>query len=449
MNSKTKFELLGTEKISKLLFEMSFYATFSLLVYSIYSIINTYFLSIGINSLAAASASIISPVLIILAGVATTVGVGGASFVSRALGEGNIEKASQVVANSYLIFWTVTIIITIFGIIFIRPIIYLLGATDNIAPYAVIYGRIIFIGAITSTGFSNIIRAYGDARYATLIWVVPITVNIIFCWLFIMIMKIGIAGAALATVLGQAVSAGMSIYFFFFKKGSSYNIKIRHFKTNFSLIKEIILIGLPSFIKNLSATFIVILANNLLKVTGGDLALSVYAIVSRVYFGFNILHMGIMQGMQPIVGYNFGLKRFERVSETIRLSLISSVVYGLLVCILCIIFPIPLISMLSKESSVILESKRALQFLALSYPLTGVSIIISASFQSMGRAKEAFIITLGSIFLVKIPVLIIASKMFSLNGIFLSEAISEMIMSTISLIMLKNLYYIISIKWQD
>jgi len=171
----TKVIRLGTEKIGKLLWEMSSQTTFSLLVYAIYSITDTYFLFVEINSLAAAGASIISPVLIALGGVATIVGVGGASVVSRTLGEENLQRASRTVANTFLIFWTVAITITIFGSLFIKPIVYLLGATESIAPYAITYGRIIFLGALTSTGFSAIIRADGNIRYSTAIWVIPLS----------------------------------------------------------------------------------------------------------------------------------------------------------------------------------------------------------------------------------------------------------------------------------
>ncbi|MBN2500575.1 MAG: MATE family efflux transporter, partial [Anaerolineales bacterium] len=387
MGSISKVESLGTEKIWKLLLEFSSQTTFSLMVYAIYSLTDTYFLSVGIHSLAAAGASIISPVLIALGAVATTVGAGGASVVSRALGEKNVEKASRTVANTYLIFWVTAITITVLGTLFIEPIVRLLGATDTIAPYAITYGRIIFLGAITSTGFSTIIRADGNARYSTAIWVIPVTVNIFLSWLFIMVLKIGVAGAALATVAGQAISAGMSIYFFYFRKNRSYDIRAPYFKPDRAIIGEVVLIGFPSLIKNLSASLVVIVTNNLLKVIGGDTALGVFAIVSRLYSGLNMPQTGIVQGMQPLVGYNFGLKKFERVGETIRLSLRATVVYGMLICGICLLFPAALISLLSKESAIVAEGGTALRLLALSYPLTGVSMITAASFQSVGRAK--------------------------------------------------------------
>jgi putative MATE family efflux protein len=448
MSGSSKVERLGTEKIGKLLLEMSSQTTLSLLVYAIYSITDTYFLSVGINSLAAAGASIVSPVLIGLGAVATTVGAGGASVVSRALGEQHMAKASRTVANTFLIFWAAAITITLVGAVFIKPIVYVLGATDTIAPYAIEYGRIIFLGAITSTGFSAIIRADGNAKYSTAIWIIPVTANIVLCWLFIMVLQMGAAGAALATVSGQAISAGMSVYFFFFRKNRSYRIRAAYFKPDWSLIGEVLMIGFPSLIKNFSASLVVIITNNLLKQIGGDSALGVFAIVNRLYSALSLPQTGIVQGMQPLVGYNFGRKRFERVWETIRLSLSASVIYGSLVCGICLLIPALLIALLSKESVIIAEGQTALRLLALAYPLTGVSMITAASFQSVGRAKDALLLTLGGIILVKLPVLLLAARLFSLTGIWAAEAISELILCIVSCILLRHFQGQTVAQWQ-
>lgn len=438
MASVSKVERLGSEKIGKLLLEMSSQTTFSLLVYAIYSLTDTYFISVGINSLAAAGASIISPVLIALGGVATIVGAGGASVVSRALGEENAERASRTVANTFLIFWAVAISITIFGALFIKPIVYLLGATESIAPYAIAYGRIIFLGAITSTGYSAIIRADGNARFSTAIWVIPVTINLVLCWLFIMVLKLGVSGAALATVTGQSVSAGMSVFFFFFRKNRSYQIKAAYFKPDWFIIREVLMIGLPSFLKSISASLVVIITNNLLKLLGGDNALGVYAIIGRLYSALAIPQAGIVQGMQPLVGYNFGQKRFDRVRSTITLSLGTTVIYGLLVCSICVLAPGALIALLSRESAIVLDGQIALRLLSLSYPLSGVAIVVAAYFQSVGRAKEALFLALGGILLVKLPVLLLTSRLFALNGIWASEVVSELILCVVSLMMLKD-----------
>ncbi|MBI9048771.1 MAG: MATE family efflux transporter [Anaerolineaceae bacterium] len=438
MSNPSKVERLGTEKVGKLLWEMSSQTTFALLVYAIYSITDTYFLSVGINSLAAAGASIISPVLIALGGVATTVGAGGASIVSRALGEKNSEKASRTIANTFLIFWITAILISILGTLFIKPIVYLLGATDSIAPYAITYGRIIFLGAISSTGYSTIVRADGNVRYSTIMWIVPVTTNIFLSWLFIMVLQMGVSGAALATVTGQMVSASMSVYFFFFKKNRSYNIKALYFRPNFKIISEVILIGFPSLIKSISTSLFVIITNNLLRVIGGDTALGVFAIVSRLYWGLNTPQTGMVQGMQPIVGYNYGQQKYERVRKTINSSMKFSIIYGLLICVICLLIPETLISLLSKELMIIAEGKTALRLFSLACPLVGGAVMVAAYFQSVGRAKEAMMITLGGIFLIKLPVLFFASRFFSLMGIWSAEAVSELFLFIISLLMLRH-----------
>jgi putative MATE family efflux protein len=438
MNGPARVERLGTENVGKLLLEMSSQTTFSLLVYAIYSVTDTYFLSVGINSLAAAGASIIAPVLLALGGVATTVGAGGASVVSRALGEANPRKASRTVANTFLIFWAVAIAITVGGALFIQPIVYLLGATDSVAPYAIEYGRIIFLGAITSTGYSAIVRADGNIRYSTAMWIIPVTANTVLCWLFVMVLRMGVAGAALATVLGQAISAGMSIYFFFFKKNRSYTIKAVYFKPDWAIMAEVLIIGFPSFAKGISAGMVAVVTNNLLRVIGGDSALAVFAIANRLYSALNTPQFGIMQGMQPILGYNFGRKQFGRVRQTITYSLGTAVVYGLIVCILCLLMPAALIGVLSQEPRIIVEGQDALRLMVLACPLGGISLMVAAYFQAVGRAKEALLITLGGIVLVKLPVLLLASSLFSLTGIWAAEAASEFILGVVSLLMLQR-----------
>lgn len=438
MGSSAKVDRLGSEKLTKLIWEMSSQTTLALLVYAIFSVTDTYFLSVGINSMAAAGASIISPVLIALGGVATTVGAGGASVVSRSLGEKNPARASRAVANTFLIFWTAALLITFFGAIFIKPLVYLLGATDTIAPYAIAYGRIIFLGAITSTGYSTIVRADGNVRYSTIMWIIPVLTNIFLCWLFIMVLHMGVSGAALATVSGQAISAGMGLYFFFFRPNRSYEIKAAYFIPDWKLIGEIVLVGIPSFIKSLSSGIVVIVMNNLLKVMGGDAALGVFAIVSRLYSSLNTPQTGLMQGMQPIVGFNFGQRKFDRVRKTIWYSIGISVVYGLLMLIICQVFPQPFLSLLSKEPTIIQSGLPALRLIALASPFAGISMMVAAYFQSAGEAKQAFLITLGGILLIKLPVLLLAGKLFSLNGLWISEAISEFLLCAGALLLLRR-----------
>ena len=438
MGARSRVERLGTEKIGSLLWSLSSQATFSLLIAAICGVMETYVLSRGINALAAAGAAIIAPVLIALGGVTTTLGAGGASVVSRALGAQQDEKAAQTVANTFVIFWATALIITSVGSMVIEPLVALLGATDRIAPYAIAYGRIIFLGAITSTGFSAIIRADGSAGYATAIWVIPLTVNLVLCWLCVMVWGLGTAGAALATVAGQVVSASMSIYFFFFRPHRSYQITAAHFKPDWSIIREVVMIGFPSLIRYGSISLLVIITNHLLRRIGGDSALVVFAIVNRLSAALITPQTGIVQGMQPLVGYNFGQRHVARVRQTIRLSLTAAVVYGAGIGGICLLVPAVLITLLSHERAVVAEGQAALRLLALAYPLTGVSMVTAAALQAVGRVREALLLTLGGVILVRLPVLLLASHLFSLSGIWGAEAVSELILCMVSFGMLKQ-----------
>lgn len=431
-----KANRLGTEPVEKLLFSMCSQTTLSLLVYSLYSLTDTFFVSRGVGTLAAAGVSISSPLIIALGAVSTTVGAGGASVVSRALGSRDVEKASKTVANAFIIFWTAAILVSIFGLIFLDTIIYAMGSTENIAPYAMGYGKIILIGALTSTGFSAIVRADGNIKYSTAMWLIPVGVNIALDPLFIYVFKWGVEGAAIATVVGQAISAGMSIYFFFFKKGRPYDIKAGFLIPDKEIIKEIIMIGSPSFLKNISSSIIVIITNNLLKNLGGDSALGIYAIVGRLYSGLSMPQVGIMQGMQPIVGYNYGLREYSRVNKVLKLSANASVAYGFLACILCLAFPALLLSIMSEDPSIISSGASVLRMVSLANPLAGVVLMITAYFQAAGKALKAVALSFGGILAVRIPVLLIMAIAFKLNGIWLSEAVSEVVLCIAAVMML-------------
>jgi Na+-driven multidrug efflux pump len=270
-------------------------------------------------------------------------------------------------------------------------------------------------------------------------WLVPIAANTLLCWLFIIVLGMGASGAALATVIGgQFLSACMGLYFFFFKKNRSYNIKLSYFKPDWSIIGEVILIGFPSFVKGLSASLLVIITNNLLRTMGGDSALSIYAIAGRLFASLSTPQAGIVQGMQPILGYNFGKKNDARVRKSIAYSLSASVAYGLLIMFACLMIPATLIGLLSKEPVIIAEGQVALRILALASPVGGIAVMVAAYFQSVGRAREALVITLGGILLVKLPVLLIGASLFSLNGIWASEAVSEAVLCAIAIWMLRK-----------
>jgi Na+-driven multidrug efflux pump len=181
-----------------------------------------------------------------------------------------------------------------------------------------------------------------------------------------------------------------------------------------------------------------VLVNNLLKYMGGDTALSVYAIVGRLYSSLSTPQIGIMQGMQPIAGYNYGLQKYGRVRKAVRLSILTSITYGVFICLLCLAIPSGLLSILSKDTEIIKSGVPALRMMSLAYPISGVALMVTAYFQSIGKVSKAVALSFGGIVAVKIPVMAGMALLFHLNGIWLAEMISELILCIIAALMLRS-----------
>nr|WP_255449273.1 MATE family efflux transporter [Deinococcus arboris] len=400
------------------------------MVYSAYLLTDTYILSVGVGPLAAAGAGIIAPVLLLLGAVSTTVGSGGAALVSRALGQRDPVLAARVIASAFLMFWVVAGSVTLLGAPFIEPLVKVLGASARVAPYAEDFGRIILLGAITSTGFSAFIRAEGQVHFATAIWVVPVLVNLALCWLFVMVAHWGVSGAALATVAGQAVSAGMGLWYFFLRP-RPVRIAPWLWRPHAPLLWEVARTGLPSFAKNASASLLIIVTNHLLRGVGGDTALSVFAVVSRLLSGLLTPQTGLAQGVQPLVGFNVGRQAWDRVTLAVRWALGSTVAYGLLVWAACWCWPSGWINLLSQDERVRREGAEALRLLALAAPFLGVTVLAVTVLQSLGRIREALLLSVGGPLLLKVPVLLVAAQV-SLSALWLADAVSEGLMAGVA-----------------
>ncbi|HYF62653.1 MAG TPA: MATE family efflux transporter, partial [Herpetosiphonaceae bacterium] len=224
-----------------------------------------------------------------------------------------------------------------------------------------------------------------------------------------------------------------------FRPGRAYRIKAADFIPRWPIIREVLAIGSPSLLKQASAGVIVIVTNHLLRQLGGDAALGTFAIVSRLYWGLSMPQAGVVQGMQPLVGYNVGQHNVERVRTAIRLALVVAAAYGTLICGICLLFPAGLIAGMSPDPALLAEGPAVLRLVALAAPLASVGMITAAAFQSIGRARAAFGLALGGSILAKLPVLLIAASLFGLPGIWAAEAISELLVCVVAGVMLRRL----------
>ncbi|WP_051685384.1 MATE family efflux transporter [Clostridium sp. KNHs205] len=430
--------LLGEASVSKLIWKMSIPSIIGVMAYNIYNIIDTIYVAKGVGTNAAGGLAVSFPLFLFLSAVTTTLGSGAASVMSRAFGEKDYEKANKTAANTIGLFYFIAILVTIFGLIFLNQLLYAMGVMDSLLPYAKSYTRIILIGAVTSTAFSSLIRAEGSSKYAMYVWVIPMLTNIILDPVFIFGFQMGVSGAAVATVIAQCVSVVMSIYYFFLSGKSSLKIKLRHFIPNGKILQEIVFIGMPSFVQMFGYSISIIIINQILKKYGGDLSISTYGIVSKINTFLIIPMNGILQGIQPIIGYNYGAQKKQRVWETIKRASFITGIYGAVISLSLIVLAEPIMYIFTSDPAVIRMGSYILKIINIGILFSGIQSIQSTYFQAVGKKLASLILSLCNYILCFIPVTLIMSGIYELNGVWYSFPISTIMSLFISTIFLIN-----------
>ena len=401
---------LGTDPLGPLLWRSASQTTASVATYGVYALTNAWFVAWGVGPTALAAVNLVTPVLLLLGAVATTVGVGGASLVSRALGAGRVPDAARATGNAFVVFWSVAITVTVFGLIFTEPILDVLGAHGEIRDDARAYYQILVSGAIFSTGFSTLVRAEGRMFFSTMLWMTAVGVQIVLDPIFIFGLDLGIRGAALGTVGGQFVSACMCWWFFFIQKNRPYRIGFAALRPRLTTLKQLVTLGAPSFLAGFGATILAVVLNNQLMDGGGALVLAAYAVGARVQTFMIMPQTGISQGMQPIVGYNHGLRRQDRVTGALRLSLASSLAYSVVAAAVIAALAHPVAALFLKEPEEIDLAARALRILCVGIAVSGVVPLVAAYYQSIGQPKPAYLLAVGTLLAIKLPLVLIVAQ---------------------------------------
>jgi Na+-driven multidrug efflux pump len=410
--------------VGRLLWQACTQTTLSVGAYGIYALTNAWFVARGVGPSAMAAVNLIAPVFLVLGAVSTTVGVGGASLVSRSLGAGDPSSAARAAANAFAVFWATAASITVVGLLALNPLLALLGDTAGTSrPYAVI----ILAGALLSTGFSSLMRAEGRMRFSTLQWVVPVLVQITLDPVLIFGLHLGIAGAALGTLGGQAVSAGLSIWFFFVQRDRPYRIRRSDLRFHGPTVRALIGVGAPSFLAGLGATLLVVLVN---KSLAGTAALAAYAVCARIQTFVMMPQMGISQGLQPIVGYNTGRGSAWRVAHARSLALRASLIYGLLATAAVVLSAGPLVGFFLPAASE--GAGHALRIIGLGFTFAGVTPLVSAYCQAVGRTGQAYLLSIGTLLLVKAPLVALLGR--SADGVWTALALGELLSAAIALL---------------
>lgn len=433
---------LGEEKISKLLLNLSVPATVGMFVNALYNLVDTIFVGRGVGAIAIGGLTVAFPIQMVIMAFAMMIGIGAASAISRSLGEKNIERADYVAGNSFLCVIISSAIISTLGLIFTEPILRIFGSTETILPYAKDYITIILWGSIFfSFGMSsnNLIRAEGNAKVAMATMLIGAILNIILDPIFIFIFKLGVKGAALATIISQFISF-LYILTYLYSGKSSLKIKLHHLKPKINIIKEIFAVGSAAFSRQISGSVVAIVVNNSLRVFGGDIALIIVGILHRVTMFVFMPLFGVIQGMQPIVGFNYGAKKLDRVKEAVKLSLITTIVIATFGWLIIEFFPFTVISMFTGEAEIVEKGSSIMRIVISMIPIIGIQIVGAALFQSLGKAVPSLILSLLRQVLLFIPLVIILPRVLSLGllGIWIAYPAADILSVTLTALFLRS-----------
>jgi len=420
---------LENKRIGPLLAKLAIPTTIGMLANSLYNIVDTIFIGKGVGTLAIAAIGIVFPIQMIIMSLAQLIGLGAASMISRSLGKKDFDRAGITTGNSFIAITILGIVLSVIILVFMNPILRLFGATENILPYARDYLFVIAFGFLyfpflVST--NNLIRAEGDAKNSMIILLLATISNIILDPVFIFVFKLGIKGAAYATIIAQFIGFVYAILYYVRKK-SSIIIKINHFKLKFTVIKEMISLGFASFIKQVSTSFLIILVNSSLRTFGGDIAIAAYSVVNRIVMFVTMPLFGIVAGVQPVIGYNYGAMQMKRVKESLKVSILSTVVIGLFFAILFLIFPASIIGIFSNDPELISSGIFPLRMIIILFPLIGFQIIGAGFFQAIGKARPSIILSLTRQVLFLLPLILLLSLLWGVNGIWIAFPVADLL----------------------
>lgn len=433
MDNKTDKALeMENKPIPKLILNYSAVTFCALFFNELYNIADTLFVSKGVGDNAMGGVSIIFPFMLIQGAVSQTVGAGAASIVSRLLGKKEYEKAGNTTANAMCIFYITALAITVSGLIFINPLLKLFGATEDILPYAKDYFTIILLGNVFSTGFSSIIRAEGRMVYSLLIWLIPTAINIALDGLFVYGLDMGVKGAALATVICYFSSFLMSVIFFKRLSVQSFkNISIR-----INTIREIITLGIPMLLQLGGVSLLFLLINKALALKGGTAYLNAFAYASKMITFAIVPYNAISTAVSPIISYNLGASKKDRVKKSFNFSLMLCEIYSVAGILIAVAVSESLIKIFTSDSNIISLGSKILKTVSPALLFLPAVLLTGSYFQATGKKSAAFLSN-GLILIFACVFIPLFTAKTDTMGIFNAIPVSCLLSAAVSIILKK------------
>ncbi|HIY12647.1 MAG TPA: MATE family efflux transporter [Candidatus Agathobaculum merdipullorum] len=434
----------ATEPVGRLILKFAIPCVISLLVNSLYNIVDQIFIGWGVGYLGNGATNVVFPITIIALALSLMIGDGGAAFLSLKLGEGDIDSAKKGVGNAVIMVTGVSIILMAVFLIFINPILTLFGATDALRTYALQYGYIIGIGLpfmMIPVALNSMIRADGSPKYAMFSMILGAVINTVFDPIFIFVFHMGVRGAAIATVMGQVATFIMSaIYLFHFK---TFRFDVSAFRLKRKTCGKVLSLGISSFITQIAITIVMALSNNLLvaygaqSIYGSEIPLTAMGIVMKVNQILISILVGISTGAQPIIGYNYGSKNFLCVRKAFDIAVVASEIVAIIAFLIFQFAPMSVVSLFGSEEGLYNEfAVLSFRIFLLFCPLTGFQTVMAIYLQAIGKPVKSAILSLSRQIIFFVPTVIILPMFLGVVGVLWTGPVADGLAFLFSLILL-------------
>ncbi|MFC1943571.1 MATE family efflux transporter [Chloroflexota bacterium] len=419
--------MLASESIGKLLFKLSLPAGIGMFVMALYNVVDTIFIGQVVGPLGIAGLTIVFPFQMVVMGLGMIVGIGGASVISRALGATDIDKAERTLGNSIFLVIILGVLISVIGLANSSFWLRLFGSSETILPYSRDYLEIILLSTVFqmfAMGISHLIRAEGNARVPMISMMIGAGLNIVLDAIFILVLDMGIRGAAIATMLSQIIISAYIIHYYFFQN-SSLTIHMKNFILDRSVVREIIAVGFGAFVRTTGTSLVTIIINRTLISYGGDLAVASFGMVMRIMMFIFMPIISIGQGLQPIIGFAYGAKRFDRLLRAIKLAVVMATMLSIISFLIMYFLPAPIFYIFTNDVLLISISSHAAKIIFLMAYLIGFQMVGSVVFQALGKAVPTFLTATSRQILFLLPLIFILPNFWQIDGIWLAFPIAD------------------------
>lgn len=418
---------LGEEKISTLLWRFSLPAITGMVVNAFYNVIDSIFVGRGVGEIGLTAVTIAFPIMIVLMGLGMLVGVGAAAVVSLRMGEKQQQQAEKILGNAFTLSMILSAAFTGSVLLFLDPILMMLGAEPDVLPYAREFTRIIVLGSpfmYIGFGLNNIVRAEGNPQMAMSTTLISAGLNIVLNPLFIFTFHLGIGGSALATVISQGVSA-IWVLVYFLRGKSVLRLQKKNFSLDKKIVRSIFEIGMSPFLMQIASSLTTVLFNYALLRYSGELAVASIGIINRMGMLMLMPIFGISQGLQPIIGYNYGAGNYDRVKKALKIAISAATLFSTVGFLLIQIFDKQIIMLFNDNPELILLGSEAMRINLCMLPVIGFQIIGANYFQAVGKAGYAIVLSMSRQLLILIPLVLLLPRLLGLQGVWLASPIAD------------------------